>query len=95
MQVNGDALAVRRWSPIYNDAGSYVDELQSLYVIDFANADNPLLGSTVVTSDPSGWWGNMRAIGSTLYTTHYEWQRHADGSGNDAEKYAITSTKSI
>ena len=82
------ALAIRRWSPMYNDAGAYVDALQSLYVVDLANPDSPQLGSTVVTSDPSGWWGNMRAIGTTLYTTHYEWQTRADGSGNEPGQLA-------
>jgi hypothetical protein len=31
------------------------------------------VASTVVTREQNGWWGNLRAIGDTLYASHYEW----------------------
>ncbi len=73
VQVGKDALAFRRWSPFYGPNGGYVDALDSLFVVDLSNPDAPTIGSTVVTSDVNGWWGNMRVIGDTLYTTHYAW----------------------
>jgi hypothetical protein len=31
------------------------------------------VASVVVQSDPQAWWGNLKVVGETLYTTHYEW----------------------
>ncbi len=83
VQVGGDKLAFRRWQPRYDEAGEYVDALQSLYVVDLANPDAPTLASTVITEERDGWWGNLRAVGDQLYASHYEWQRRPDGRGND------------
>jgi len=27
----------------------------------------------VIQSDADAWWGNLRVVGDTLYTMHYEW----------------------
>ena len=67
----GDGLAFRRWHPNYNGAGGYVDASSDLYIVDLSNADAPAVTSVVVTNDPNGWWGNMKVVGNTLYTTHY------------------------
>ena len=69
----GTKLAFRRWLPQYANNGQYVDSLESLFVVDATNPDAPTLGSTVVTDDPNGWWGNLRAIGNDLYAAHYDW----------------------
>jgi hypothetical protein len=74
VQVGKDALAFRRWTPTFDPSGRYVDSLDSLFVVDLSNPDAPAVGSTVITQDLTGWWGNMRVIGDTLYTTHYVWQ---------------------
>lgn len=73
VQVGGDVLAFRRWVPSYDSHGNYVDADSKLYVVDLADPDAPRLSSMVVQDDPSGWWGNLKVVGSTLYTTHYEW----------------------
>ena len=73
MQVGGDALAFRRWEPSYNANGDYVDATRRSTSSISSNPDAPTLASTVITDDPDGWWGNMRVVGDTLYTTHYEW----------------------
>lgn len=76
VQVGKDVLAFRRWEPVYDGNGRYVDSNSYLHVVDLSNPDAPTLGSTLITDDPDGWWGNMRVVGSTLYTTHYEWFYH-------------------
>jgi hypothetical protein len=73
VQVGTDALAFRRWDPRYAVSGFYIDSLESLFVVDLSNPDAPALASTAITQDPNGWWGNMKVVGNTLYTTHYEW----------------------
>ncbi len=73
VQVGKDALALRRWEPLYGPNGLYLDSTSALYLVDLSNPDAPSLASTTITSDPEGWWGNMQVVGSTLYTTHYEW----------------------
>jgi hypothetical protein len=76
VQVGGDALAFRRWYPQYAYTGNgyqYVDSLDDLFVVDLSNPDAPSVASTVVTADPTTWWGNLQAVGDTLYATHYEW----------------------
>jgi hypothetical protein len=72
-QVGGDALAFRRWSPSYDANGNYVDSNSELFVVDLSNPDAPHLASTVIQDDPNAWWGNLKVVGETLYTTHYEW----------------------
>jgi hypothetical protein len=69
----GTKLAFRRWMPQFAADGAYVDALESLFVVDATNPDAPTLGSTVVTDDRNGWWGNLRALGNDLYAAHYEW----------------------
>ncbi len=82
VQVGQDALAFRRWQPSYtvNADGSYSydDSKQALFVVDLKNADAPSVASTTITTDPYAWWGNVRAVGDTLYTTHYEWVDRPD-----------------
>ena len=78
VQVGNDALAFRRWYPQYSydpQTGYpvYSDDLDALYVIDLKNPDAPSVASLTITDDATAWWGNMQAIGNTLYTTHYEW----------------------
>jgi hypothetical protein len=73
VQFGQDGLAFRRWEPIWNAQGLYVDSNSELFVVDLSNPDAPDVASTVITNDPNGWWGNMRMVGDTLYTTHYEW----------------------
>lgn len=82
VQVGNDALALRRWQPFYGPTGDRVGAESTLYVVDLANPDAPALASTTITEDPQGWWGNMRVVGSTLYTTHYEWEERT-GSQNE------------
>ena len=82
VQVGGDVLAFRRWTPNYWPNGSYHDGYSSLWIVDLANPDEPGVASTVITRDPTGWWGNMKAIGTTLYTSHYDWyDRPVTGTG--------------
>ena len=75
VQVDGDALAFRRWIPSYGPDGKYTwsESRNALYVVDLKDPNAPALASVTITDDPSGWWGNMRAVGDKLYTTHYEW----------------------
>jgi len=73
VQVGGDVLAFRRWAPTYDAQGGYVDSNSNLYVVDLANVDAPRVASVVVQTDLQAWWGNMKVVGETLYTTHYEW----------------------
>jgi hypothetical protein len=82
VQVGTDALAFRRWTPSYDATGSYVDSQESLFMVDLRNADAPSVASTVITADPNGWWGDMRAVGDQLYTSHYEWERTASYDNN-------------
>jgi hypothetical protein len=72
IQIQGNALAFRRWSPVYKSDGTWEAD-QKLYIVDLANADSPTLASTLLTTDTNAWWGNMRAVGDKLYTSHYEW----------------------
>jgi hypothetical protein len=72
-QVGGDVLAFRRWEPIYDPNGNYVDSNSNLYVVDLADPDAPRIASIVIQPDPDAWWGNLRVVGNRLYTTHYEW----------------------
>jgi hypothetical protein len=78
VQVGGNALAFRRWFPTYAPTGpdgswQYIDALDALFVVDLSNPDAPAIASTTITDDSTAWWGDVQAIGNTLYTTHYEW----------------------
>jgi hypothetical protein len=79
VQVGHDALAFRRWDPLYDASGNYVDSASDLYIVDMSNPDNPAIASTIITEDQTAWWGDMQVIGNTLYTMDYEW---VDTSGN-------------
>jgi hypothetical protein len=68
-----DGLAFRRWEPIYDGQGQYVDENSKFYLVDLANPDAPAIASTIITDFGDGWWGNMRMVGDTLWVSHYEW----------------------
>jgi hypothetical protein len=83
VQVGNDALAFRRWYPQYAPNGpdgypTYIDSLDALFVIDLSNPDVPAIASMTVTDDATAWWGDLQAIGNTLYTTHYEWLQRPD-----------------
>ncbi|GAC1554729.1 MAG: hypothetical protein NVS3B10_16020 [Polyangiales bacterium] len=86
VQVDGDALAFRRWIPgSYGPDGKYHYEeaRNALYVVDLKNPDAPGIASATITTDVDGWWGNMKAVGDKLYTTHYEWlTKPAPGGGS-------------
>jgi hypothetical protein len=73
VQVGADVLAFRRWQPIFAPNGRYLDANSHLYVVDLASPDAPRVASTVIQTDAQAWWGNLRVVGDTLYTTHYEW----------------------
>lgn len=72
-QVDGSALAFRRWEPVYDSNGNYIDTNSKLYVVDASDPHNPSLASTTITDDGNAWWGDMQVVGSSLWTTHYEW----------------------
>jgi len=81
VQVDGNALAFHRWEPqwSYTAQGyTYVDSIDSLVVVDITNPDAPAVASTSVTTDATAWWGNLQAIGNTLYATHYDWVTKPD-----------------
>jgi hypothetical protein len=94
VQVNGSTLAFRRWDPEYVANGgsvTWVDAASDLYVVDLSNPDAPSIGSTVITDDPTGWWGDMRVVESTLYTSHYEWTYADDNKGAKGIAQGITT----
>jgi hypothetical protein len=74
VQVGADALAFRRWHPNYGPNGYYYGSSDDLFVVDLSNPDAPSYGNTAITTDWNGWWGDMKVLGNTLYTTHYEWE---------------------
>ena len=82
VQVDGNKLVFRRWQPVYDAAGTYVDGRQSLFVVDASKPDALSVASTVVTREQNGWWGNLRAVGNTLYASHYEWQTESTYDSN-------------
>jgi len=75
VQVGENVLAFRRWfwSGNYYYGGNFDDTTSALFVVDATNPDSPTIASTTITQDKTTWWGDMRAVGDTLYTTHYEW----------------------
>lgn len=73
VQVENNALAFRRVQWTYDsNTGKYTGN-QTLYVADMSNADAPVVAGAQVTQQNDWWWGNVRAVGNTLYTSHYEW----------------------
>jgi hypothetical protein len=94
VQVGGDALAFRRWYPQYAQTGpdgywTYIDSLDALFVIDLSNPDAPSVASTTITNDTTTWWGDMQAIGNTLYTTHWEWVERPDPKSPSGTRYTV------
>jgi hypothetical protein len=73
VQVGATTLAFRRWQENLSPNGQWIDASSDLFVVDLSNPDQPQFASLVITRDPTGWWGNMRVVGDTLYTTHTEW----------------------
>jgi hypothetical protein len=81
-QVEGNALAFRRWEPIYDQSnGYYIDSNSALWVVDLANPDAPAIASTTIVDDAQAWWGNMQVVGNVLYTGHYEWDDRSSSNG--------------
>ena len=73
VQVGGDALAFNRYRYNYSPTGDYVGNVRSIFVVDVKNPDQPTVGSTPIITGDKDWWGDLRAVGDKLYTTHYEW----------------------
>jgi hypothetical protein len=86
VQVGDSVLAFRRWMW----TGIYDDSTNALFVVDTTNPDGPTIASVTITQDASAWWGNMRAVGNTLYTTHYEWYTVPVESGGGASDSGTT-----
>ena len=83
----GDALAFRRWMPFYD--GRWDGARESLFVVDLARPDQPTVSSTVITHDPTGWWGNLVAVGNQLYASHYEWDEYSRSSRYPYVRYYL------
>ncbi|MEO8874877.1 MAG: beta-propeller domain-containing protein, partial [Polyangiaceae bacterium] len=91
IQIGNDMIAFRRWFPVYSGGsdGKWTAD-QQLYVVDLSNPDHPSIASTMITPDANSWWGNMRAVGNTLYTSHYEWiDFPTEGQPNGFVKYYL------
>jgi hypothetical protein len=73
VQVGGDALAFNRYQYNYSPTGEYAGNVRSIFVVDVKNPDQPTIGSTPIITGDKDWWGDLRAVGDKLYTTHYEW----------------------
>src|SRR5262249_38822960 len=84
VQVGANALAFRRWAPIYVGTQKELDANSLLYVVDLGDADAPKIASTTITDDADAWWGNMHVVGDTLYVTHYAWFQR-----NDKEPWTV------
>ena len=89
IQVQGNALAFRRFIPQYNSNGTYVDTQTALFVVDLSNPDQPAVSSLTTAELQNGWWGNMRAIEDKLYVSHYEWLRYPNYTGTTADPGAV------
>ena len=70
VQIGGDALAFRYWVPDGDSGGNGTNRL---IVADLADPDAPRSASVDIDVGGTGWWGNLRAAGDTLYATHYQW----------------------
>ena len=89
VQLQGDALAFRRWQPVYDANNNFITTNSLLYLVDLSNPDAPTIASITIQPDPTAWWGNMQVVGDTLYTSHYEWVRHPDNNDGGLVKYYI------
>jgi hypothetical protein len=93
VQVEGDALAFRRWAPIYDASGTYIDSNSDLWIADLSAPDAPTLGSVSIVNDARAWWGNLQVAGNVLYSGHYEWQDASTQSGTDGGSVDDGGTK--
>ena len=73
VQVEGDALAFRRWLGSTSALGTTGKPQQGLFIVDLKNPDAPAVSQMTLTFDDSAWWGNLVLVGSALYATHEEW----------------------
>ncbi|HXU64927.1 MAG TPA: hypothetical protein VN962_24685, partial [Polyangia bacterium] len=90
VQVEGNALAFRRWEPIYDSSTGYrVDQNSALWIVDLSNPDAPATGSTVITQDGSAWWGNLQVAGNALYAVHYDWVDHGTSDGGGTQEWTV------
>jgi hypothetical protein len=92
VQVGGDTLAFRRWYPQYTtgtNGPTFQADLDALYIVDVSNADAPSIASLTITDDVTTWWGNMVAVGNTLYTTHWEWIERPDPQAPGGTEYKV------
>jgi hypothetical protein len=90
VQVGGNALAFRRWEPIYDASTGYlVDDNSSLWVVDLSNPDAPSTGSVAITNDGNAWWGNLQVAGATLYAVHYEWVDRSSTSDSGTPEWTV------
>ena len=88
LQVGADALAFRRWERFYGDKAPFVSAQDDLLLVDLSKPDAPSVASLPITTDTSGWWGNMQVVGNTLYTTHEEWyQKSKDPASPSLVRY--------
>ena len=60
-----------------------------LYVVDLSDPERADFASVVIQPDPSAWWGNLKVVGDTLYTTHYEWVSSTTTTATAASRYYI------
>ncbi len=80
VQVNGSTLAFHRFSQSWwgcracdvavGPVGGDWTQAHTIYLVDLANPDAPVLASTVILKDVSWAWG-LRVSGSTLYLSSY------------------------
>ncbi len=89
LQFDNDAIAFRRWEPTYDANGNYVSTNTLLYLVDLSNPDAPKLASTTIQPDPQGWWGNMQVVGTTIYTSHYDWVQQPTSGSDGLVAYYI------
>ncbi len=82
VQVQGDALAFRRWTIDYS-ANGYDDAKHALFVVDLKNPDAPSVAATAITRDTSAWWGQLIAVGDSLYATDWQWVAGKTVSGRE------------
>jgi len=81
VQVGGDKLAfqTQKYEPTPDGNGK---SYQVLSVVDLSDPNAPIMGQQTITTDSNGWWGNLRAVGDTLYANHEEWVVQPQYNGN-------------
>ena len=93
VQVEGDALAFRRWQPQYDANNAYVDANTLLYVVDLSNPDAPSIASVAIQPDRDRVVGQHAVVGDTLYTIALRVGRAPGNNGGGSS--STTSTASI